>query len=177
MFKDYYAILGISPNATQEEIHKAYRRCSKQWHPDRNPDRDTEELMKDINEAYSILKDPQKRERYDKEYTNLHFKSYSEESSSHSNSNNPSNDANSNKKRQSYSYNYDVKDDNLRNDINKARKEAEDFVNEFFSHLKDDSKRAAEGAWKAIKPFLILCAISLGIAILVGIISGIAFAL
>ena len=68
MFKDYYSILGIPENVTPEQIKAAYRTQALKWHPDKNPDRDTTEQMKDINEAYSILSNADTRARYDKEY-------------------------------------------------------------------------------------------------------------
>mgnify|MGYP000017642611 CR=1 FL=1 len=65
--KDYYAILGVSREATQEEIKKAYRRLALQYHPDRNPgDKEAEERFKEINEAYAVLSDPEKRAQYDR---------------------------------------------------------------------------------------------------------------
>ncbi len=65
MKKDYYEILGISKNASEGEIKKAYRRLALQWHPDRNKSPEAEEKFKEINEAYEILSDPQKRRAYD----------------------------------------------------------------------------------------------------------------
>ena len=59
MFKDYYQILDVSFSASKEEIKKAYRKMSLQWHPDRNPGADVTEMMQDINEAYKILNDGQ----------------------------------------------------------------------------------------------------------------------
>jgi curved DNA-binding protein len=66
-YKDYYAILGVPRTATQEEIRNAYRKLARQWHPDVNPDRrkEAEEKFKEINEAYQVLSDPEKRRRYD----------------------------------------------------------------------------------------------------------------
>jgi len=65
--KDYYEILGVPRNATQEEIKKAYRRLALKYHPDRNPgDREAEEKFKEAAEAYSVLGDPQKRATYDR---------------------------------------------------------------------------------------------------------------
>lgn len=67
-YKDYYSILGISRNATQEEIKRAYRRLAMQYHPDKNPNnKEAEERFKEISEAYEVLSDPQKRAIYDRE--------------------------------------------------------------------------------------------------------------
>ena len=68
MLKDYYSILGISFNASDEEIKRAYRALSIRWHPDVNPGLDTTAIMQDINEAYYILRDSAMRVRYDSEY-------------------------------------------------------------------------------------------------------------
>uniref|UniRef100_A0A7C6EHI2 Chaperone protein DnaJ n=1 Tax=candidate division WOR-3 bacterium TaxID=2052148 RepID=A0A7C6EHI2_UNCW3 len=67
MKKDYYEILGISKNATPEEIKRAYRELAKKWHPDMNPNnkKEAEERFKEISEAYEVLMDPQKRQLYD----------------------------------------------------------------------------------------------------------------
>jgi len=65
--KDYYEILGVPRNATQEEIKKAYRKLALKYHPDRNPgDKEAEEKFKEAAEAYSVLGDPQKRATYDR---------------------------------------------------------------------------------------------------------------
>lgn len=66
-YKDYYKILGVSRNASQDEIRSAYRKLAKQYHPDRNPgDKAAEERFKEINEAYQVLSDSQKRAHYDR---------------------------------------------------------------------------------------------------------------
>ncbi|KHG65941.1 molecular chaperone DnaJ [Thermus sp. 2.9] len=63
--KDYYAILGVPKNATQEEIKRAYKRLARQYHPDVNKSPEAEERFKEINEAYAVLSDPEKRKLYD----------------------------------------------------------------------------------------------------------------
>ena len=65
-YKDYYKILGVSKNATKDEIKKAYRKLAMKYHPDRNPnDKAAEDKFKEINEAQEVLSDPEKRARYD----------------------------------------------------------------------------------------------------------------
>ena len=65
-FRDYYKILGVSKNATAEEIKKAYRRLATKYHPDKNPgDKSAEERFKEINEAKEVLSDPKKKKLYD----------------------------------------------------------------------------------------------------------------
>ena len=67
MAKDYYGILGVPKNASDGEIKKAYRKLAMQYHPDRNPGKEkwANEKFKEINEAYGVLGDPQRRKQYD----------------------------------------------------------------------------------------------------------------
>jgi len=72
MSKDYYNILGIDKNASEDDIKKAFRKLSLKWHPDRHANdsekekKEAEEKFKEIAEAYGVLSDPEKRSKYDK---------------------------------------------------------------------------------------------------------------
>ncbi|GAA0115767.1 molecular chaperone DnaJ [Clostridium senegalense] len=64
--KDYYEILGVDKSATEEEIKRAFKKSALKYHPDRNPgDKEAEEKFKELNEAYQVLSDSEKRQRYD----------------------------------------------------------------------------------------------------------------
>lgn len=65
MSKDYYEILGVSKSATAEELKRAYRKLAVQFHPDKNKTTEAEDKFKEINKAYEVLGDPQKRTQYD----------------------------------------------------------------------------------------------------------------
>jgi curved DNA-binding protein len=64
-FQDYYEILGVTRNATQAEIQKAYRKLARKYHPDVNKDKGAEDQFKKANEAYEVLKNPETRKKYD----------------------------------------------------------------------------------------------------------------
>ncbi len=138
--KDYYAILGILFPSTAEEINLAYRQMAKKWHPDLNPGQDVTEKMKDINEAAEILRDSIKKQRYDAEYAFAFRKDF---------------DTPTEETRYENKY-YEPKDETLRNDINTARKNAEEYVKEFMSALRSSGKNAAKGAWEEMKPWIIV---------------------
>lgn len=64
-FKDYYAIMGVKRDATQDEIKRAYRKLARKYHPDVSKEPDAEARFKEVGEAYEVLKDPEKRAAYD----------------------------------------------------------------------------------------------------------------
>lgn len=69
-YKDYYKIMGLSRNSTQNEIKRAYRKLARKYHPDVSKERDAEAKFKELGEAYEVLQDPQKRAVYDRLDTN-----------------------------------------------------------------------------------------------------------
>ena len=158
MFKDYYKILEIPQQASLSEIKQAYRTASKKWHPDMNPGKDTTQMMQDINEAYAILKEETKRMRYDAEYVLFNQKKAERKQTVETHS-----------ATSEWSYDYDVKDENLKEDIKSARQYAKDLVDEFLSSLKDDSRKAVQGAWDGAKGYVFAAIVLFVIGLLVAL--------
>lgn len=73
MSLDYYQILNVSSNATQSEIRESYINLSKQYHPDKSDDTVDPEIYKQIQEAYSILSDEEKRKKYDNMMEGIYY--------------------------------------------------------------------------------------------------------
>ena len=78
---NYYKILGVDKNATEADIKKAYRKLALKWHPDKNPNNkeEAEKKFKEINEAYSVLSDKNKRNQYDHGGMNFDFRGFNPE--------------------------------------------------------------------------------------------------
>ena len=64
--RDYYEVLGVGKDASGDEVKKAFRKLARQYHPDVNKDPEAETQFKEINEAYEVLSDEQKRAQYDR---------------------------------------------------------------------------------------------------------------
>src|SRR5210317_554485 len=64
-YKDYYAVMGVDRDATQDEIKRSYRKLARKYHPDVSSEPDAEARFKEVGEAYEVLKDPEKRAAYD----------------------------------------------------------------------------------------------------------------
>src|SRR5512136_1867250 len=78
--RDYYEVLGLKKGASADEIKKAYRKLAVKYHPDKNPgDKAAEDRFKEINEAYAVLSDPQKKAQYDQFGASGFHQRYSQE--------------------------------------------------------------------------------------------------
>ncbi|MEQ8206503.1 MAG: DnaJ domain-containing protein, partial [Woeseia sp.] len=64
-YKDYYKVMGVKRDASQDEIKRAYRKLARKYHPDVSKESDAELRFKEVGEAYAVLKDPEKRTAYD----------------------------------------------------------------------------------------------------------------
>lgn len=134
MFIDYYELLEISENSSNDEIKAAFHKEAIRWHPDKNPNIDTTTQMQRINEAYLILKDLDARKKYDIEYQ--YFKSFKNKEPIYYQKN-------------SYSYeNYNFYDDILRKWMNNARNQS---VNLATQTIKEFKELVSVGSKEAIK--------------------------
>jgi|ERR1035437_953990 curved DNA-binding protein CbpA len=144
MFKDYYAILEVGENATQEEIKSAFKKQALKWHPDKNPGVDTTQRMQEINEAYLILKDTEARERYYIEYQR--FKQYQRQKAQASEDRQKQREYEQQRQSQqkekkhyekTYEYaDYNVNDDILKKWMNNAKRQAVELAKQTIEDLK-----------------------------------------
>jgi curved DNA-binding protein CbpA len=154
MFKDYYKLLDIQQNASDEEIKKAFREQAIEWHPDRNQGTDTTLRMQEINEAYLILKDKEARARYDIEYNK--FKQYQEQNR-HSEKEKQKSEQQEwqeqkhQQTKREYEYrDYKVEDDILAKWMENAKKQAVELAIQTIKDFKGVTKAAANGCVKGI---------------------------
>jgi curved DNA-binding protein CbpA len=163
MFVDYYAILDINENATQDEIRAAFKRQALRWHPDRNAGVNTTVQMQQINEAYLILKDNDARLRYDQEYQR--FKEFKkvrvrqtqderkEENNYQHNTRDKSDDG--------YAYQeYKVEDDLLKKWMSNAKRQAVDLAAQAIDDIKKmtyvGARAAVQEAIRAVLGYFIM---------------------
>lgn len=151
MFKDYYKILEISQNATDEEIKKAFREQAIKWHPDRNQGKDTTIQMQEINEAYLILKDREARELYDIEFNK--FKQYQKRK--HQTSREKTKEKNQEQKEKQtkryYEYSdFEVEDDLLKKWMANAKKQSVELAKQTIRDFKGVTKAAGTGCINGI---------------------------
>lgn len=152
MLKDYYAILEVPLNSSKSEIKKSYRRLAKKWHPDVNQDVDTTTKMQEITEAYLILNDSQAKKKYDFEYSRFKkFNKRKESNNSKSKTKAKRKTQNSEPKsetRDSSTETFEV-DEILTDWINKAKKQAKDFVKQAKYDTVGIGKRGIQYAKKS----------------------------
>jgi len=156
MFKDYYKLLEVSQNATDEEIKKAFREQAIKWHPDRNQGSDTTLHMQEINEAYLILKDKEARARYDIEYNK--FKQYQEQKRQSQKEQQKSEkqewqqqEQKQQHSKREYEYqDYKVEDDILAKWMENAKKQAVELAIQTIKDFKGVTKAAATGCVNGI---------------------------
>lgn len=154
MFKDYYKLLEVTQNATNEEIKKAFREQAIKWHPDRNQGTNTTLRMQEINEAHLILKDKEARERYDIEYNK--FKQYQENKSRTESEKTKADKEKKNyqeqeNSRRQYKYSdYKVEDDLLAKWMANAKIQAVELAKQTIKDFKGVTKAAANGCLNGI---------------------------
>lgn len=158
MFTDYYIVLGVDISASAEKIKTAYRSLSKKWHPDLNSDSDVTNIMQLINEAYCILGNPQKRERYNEEYRKYQEYRKRTEIARHAAQQNRENNFQHESTHKSTSFNsdYNVSDEYVKSDIENARKRAKEYVDEFMQELRESNRRAVKSGSRTFLTYIIV---------------------
>ncbi len=173
MFSDYYSILEVDEKATEAEIKAAFKKQALKWHPDKNPGVDTTYRMQLINEAYLILKDPDARERFDKEY--LRFKEYQRQKEQNyqkqrrERENEPQEPTSQNHEKTGEYDDYAINDDILKKWMDNAKKQAVDLAKKTIEDLAGMTKAggnafanaALTGLGSAIRIIIIVVVIGL----------------
>lgn len=144
MFIDYYAVLEVNETASLTEIKKAFKQQAIKWHPDKNHDSDTHEMMQLINEAYLILKDEKTRKRYDIEYQK--FKAFKEQKTEQTNQEPKTSKRTQENKHHYKEYNYE--DEILFKWVQNAKRQAVDLAKQAIKDFKGMSAAGAKGAAK-----------------------------
>ncbi len=146
MFKDYYKILEIHENATEDEIKVAFKKQAFKWHPDKNSGIDTTAKMQDINEAYLILKDREARDLYNVTYRKYKQSFASQES-------NPKEESQKQK-------DFVVEDETLKKWMENAHKQAVNLAKQMMEEFTDLSKKGFSAAgseiWQHLKIYFII---------------------
>ncbi|WP_322551456.1 DnaJ domain-containing protein [Flavobacterium psychraquaticum] len=148
MFVDYYKILEIEKNSTQQEIKTAFRKQAIRWHPDKNPNIDVNEKMQLINEAYLMLKDEEARYHYDIEHTKFgeFYKSKKERNFS---------SGFGKKEKQEVYEEYNFNDETLKKWMQNAKKQAVDLAKQTIKEIGELSVNATkEAGSKMIETFV-----------------------
>lgn len=162
MFIDYYKVLAISIDATNEDIKKAYREQSKKWHPDRNKGVDTKEQMQLINEANLILKDAEARAKYNVEYHRfVKTKVREPEQKYEKDTSESSEPLDFTSKNYTYT-DYKVQDPELARWMQNAKNQSLRIVEQFFNDLSTLSKVGAKAVIKEMwEKFLVFLALGI----------------
>jgi curved DNA-binding protein CbpA len=153
MFVDYYHLLGISHEASLEEIKKAFKKQALKWHPDRNSSPDAEEMMKLINEAYLLLKDKEARLKYDEEH-----KEFRKSQTKYKEASSENQDRSEKQTYKSNFHEYEIRDDDLKRWILNARAQAVNLAKQTIKDLKGVTgagvSGAVEGAVSAVGSYI-----------------------
>jgi len=157
MLPDYYKIFGLSKNATKEEIKKRYRELAKKNHPDVNSNTDATAKMQEIQEAYYIIFDDEARSRYDIQYDRVY------NNNKHEFKNEDQRRSSQNQDEKSEQRSYQFEDPILEKWILNARRQALDFVKNFY---RDTKGIVASGCYYYFKA-LGICILILFVIILI----------
>jgi curved DNA-binding protein CbpA len=167
-FIDYYKILELSFGASSSEIKLAYKTQAVKWHPDKNPGMDTTLRMQQINEAYLMLKDPEGRERYNREYQR--YKEYQRQAFNNQEQQKQRNKQQENAKENQHKRSepftetfeddtYEVFDETLNKWMSNARKQAVDLakrtIEDIIGMSKESGKAMTDAAISGIIRFIV----------------------